>query len=102
MIFNNYVWENSNFKNAHRYLIDNIVSNLPDKNSIILDYGFGNGVIYNYIISTEVIEHVYNPIDYFSFFQKILLKNGSRKVLITTPYHVYFKNIIISLFGSNR
>ncbi len=149
MIFKNYVWDNSDFTNAHSYLIDNILSNLPDKNSLILDFGCGNGAIANYliskgynvygidpsengisianlknpgrfykfdiqkynlpielqnfnfdfIISTEVIEHVYNPRDYIFFCKKILKKNGFGKVLITTPYHGYFKNLIISLFG---
>ena len=49
------------------------------------------------VISTEVIEHLYNPKKYLRFCKSILQINGGGKVIITTPYHGYFKNVILAL-----
>lgn len=51
------------------------------------------------IISTEVIEHLYDPGQFIEFSKKILLKNGGGELILTTPYHGYFKNLIISILG---
>ncbi len=51
------------------------------------------------IISTEVIEHLYSPRQYLAFCKKILLKSGGGKLVISTPYHGYFKNVILALSG---
>ncbi len=55
---------------------------------------------FNTIISTEVIEHLYAPRDYVEFCKKILLRSGGGELILTTPYHGYLKNIVISLAGN--
>lgn len=49
------------------------------------------------IISTEVIEHLYNPKKYIQFCKSILLNCGGGKLIITTPYHGYLKNLLMAL-----
>ena len=49
------------------------------------------------IISTEVIEHLYNPRQYVTFCRNILEKNGGGELIISTPYHGYLKNLAIAL-----
>ncbi|MFN3405709.1 MAG: class I SAM-dependent methyltransferase [Cytophagaceae bacterium] len=52
------------------------------------------------IISTEVIEHLYDPIGYIMFCKSILEKNKKGEIIISTPYHGYFKNLAITFTGS--
>jgi 2-polyprenyl-3-methyl-5-hydroxy-6-metoxy-1,4-benzoquinol methylase len=47
------------------------------------------------IISTEVIEHLYNPESFIAFCRQALSGNG--EIIISTPYHGYLKNLMISL-----
>ncbi|HEY8784048.1 MAG TPA: class I SAM-dependent methyltransferase [Mucilaginibacter sp.] len=49
------------------------------------------------IISTEVIEHLYDPVGFLDFCKKAL--NGKGEIIITTPYHGYLKNLCLSLFN---
>jgi 2-polyprenyl-3-methyl-5-hydroxy-6-metoxy-1,4-benzoquinol methylase len=49
------------------------------------------------IISTEVVEHLYDPRNYIKFCKEILLKNGGGEILLTTPYHGYLKNLVLAL-----
>src|ERR1700761_8207063 len=49
------------------------------------------------IISTEVIEHLYNPEAFISFCRQQLKQGG--ELIITTPYHGYLKNMMLSLFN---
>lgn len=51
------------------------------------------------IISTEVIEHLYNPVEFLNFCHKILKKNPQGTLLISTPYNGYVKNIALSVAG---
>jgi 2-polyprenyl-3-methyl-5-hydroxy-6-metoxy-1,4-benzoquinol methylase len=51
------------------------------------------------IISTEVIEHLYQPKEYLDFCKKILSQNGGGELILTTPYHGYLKNVVLSLSG---
>lgn len=51
------------------------------------------------IISTEVIEHLYDPRGFITFIKKILLNNGGGELILSTPYHGYLKNLIIALIG---
>ena len=51
------------------------------------------------IISTEVIEHIYNPKKYIQFCKSILMKAGGGKLIITTPYHGYLKNLFLAFAG---
>jgi 2-polyprenyl-3-methyl-5-hydroxy-6-metoxy-1,4-benzoquinol methylase len=49
------------------------------------------------IISTEVIEHLYDPAGFVAFCRKLLPKGG--ELLVSTPYHGYFKNLMLALFN---
>src|SRR5690606_10377856 len=51
------------------------------------------------LISTEVIEHLYDPKGFIRFCKNILMQNGGGEIIITTPYHGYFKNLLIALAG---
>ncbi len=48
------------------------------------------------IISTEVIEHLYNPEAFINFCKNQLKPGG--ELIITTPYHGYLKNLTLSIF----
>ncbi|MBK0379395.1 class I SAM-dependent methyltransferase [Mucilaginibacter segetis] len=50
------------------------------------------------IISTEVIEHLYNPFAFIDFCKSILDETNG-ELIISTPYHGYFKNLILSVFN---
>jgi 2-polyprenyl-6-hydroxyphenyl methylase/3-demethylubiquinone-9 3-methyltransferase len=52
---------------------------------------------FDYVTTIEVIEHQYDPFKFMECLEKILKKNGY--LLITTPFHGYFKNLIMSIFG---
>jgi 2-polyprenyl-3-methyl-5-hydroxy-6-metoxy-1,4-benzoquinol methylase len=47
------------------------------------------------IISTEVIEHLYDPAGFIDFCKQSLSKNG--EIILSTPYHGYLKNLVLSL-----
>jgi len=47
------------------------------------------------IISTEVIEHLYNPEAFINFCKNQLKPGG--ELIITTPYHGYLKNLTLSI-----
>ncbi len=82
---------------------------LHDKNKIILDIGCGNGAIANKlpdalqkmrfdtVISKQVIKHVYLPNQMINNVSEIL-KDGET-VIITTPYHGYLKNLVMTICG---
>ena len=52
---------------------------------------------YDVILSTEVVEHLYNPKAYLRNINDWLKQGGY--LIITTPYHGYFKNIVISFLN---
>lgn len=54
---------------------------------------------FDLILSSEVIEHLYSPRKYISFCKKILERGGEGKLVLTTPYHGYLKNIFLSVSG---
>jgi 2-polyprenyl-3-methyl-5-hydroxy-6-metoxy-1,4-benzoquinol methylase len=56
-----------------------------------------SGVQFNTLISTEVIEHLYNPRQYISFCKNILRDGG--QLILSTPYHGYWKNLLLALTG---
>jgi 2-polyprenyl-3-methyl-5-hydroxy-6-metoxy-1,4-benzoquinol methylase len=58
-----------------------------------------NGIVFDTILSTEVIEHLYSPRDYFDFCKKILQRSANGELILSTPYHGYFKNVVLSLTG---
>lgn len=49
------------------------------------------------VISTEVIEHLYNPQAFIAFCKNQLQPGG--ELIITTPYHGYLKNLALSVFN---
>ncbi|HEY0175169.1 MAG TPA: class I SAM-dependent methyltransferase, partial [Pedobacter sp.] len=50
------------------------------------------------IISTEVIEHLYDPEQFIRFCREQLNAQGG-ELIITTPYHGYLKNLLLSLLN---
>jgi len=54
-------------------------------------------IAFDTVISTEVIEHLYNPEAFLSFCKTQLTKGG--QLVISTPYHGYLKNLVISIFN---
>jgi 2-polyprenyl-3-methyl-5-hydroxy-6-metoxy-1,4-benzoquinol methylase len=53
--------------------------------------------VFDAVVSTEVIEHLFSPHLLPTFAAKILKENGL--LIITTPYHGYLKNLALSIFG---
>ena len=49
------------------------------------------------ITAIEVIEHVYSPDAFLKDIKKIM--NNKTNLIISTPFHGYFKNLLISIFG---
>lgn len=72
---------------------------LQDLTSDELPEQFCN-IKFDTIVSTEVIEHLYNPSQFIQFCKKILSKTGQGEIIISTPYHGYLKNLLISLLGN--
>ena len=64
-----------------------------------LDQMIEEGKKFKFITSFEVIEHQYLPDDFLNQINKILEDDG--KLLISTPYHGYIKNLLISLLGKH-
>lgn len=53
--------------------------------------------VFDAIVSTEVIEHLFSP-HLLPIYARGLLKQGGY-LIITTPYHGYLKNLALALFG---
>ena len=49
------------------------------------------------IISTEVIEHLYDPEGFIDFCKQVL--NAEGQLILSTPYHGYLKNLTLSIFN---
>lgn len=83
--------EIANKQNQGRFFVQDLSSeNLPLE---LQDIKFDT------IISTEVIEHLYNPRSYIEFCKNVLLQNGGGEIVISTPYHGYIKNLIMAVTG---
>ncbi|QJD80505.1 class I SAM-dependent methyltransferase [Spirosoma rhododendri] len=52
---------------------------------------------FDMVVSTEVVEHLYNPHQLFTYASAVLNEGGY--LLVTTPYHGYWKNLMITLLG---
>jgi 2-polyprenyl-3-methyl-5-hydroxy-6-metoxy-1,4-benzoquinol methylase len=50
------------------------------------------------VVSTEVIEHLYDPRGFFRNAYRLLKPGGI--LIVTTPYHGYLKNLMLALTGS--
>jgi 2-polyprenyl-3-methyl-5-hydroxy-6-metoxy-1,4-benzoquinol methylase len=59
---------------------------------------FLNGKSFDTIISTEVLEHLYDPRSFIVLCKEILAPQGG-EIIISTPYHGYLKNLMISILG---
>lgn len=55
------------------------------------------GQKFDAVVSTEVIEHLFSPHLLPTFARKILTPEGY--LVISTPYHGYFKNLLLSIFN---
>lgn len=49
------------------------------------------------VISTAVIEHLYDPRGFIAFARWILANGGD--FIVSTPYHGYLKNVALALSG---
>jgi 2-polyprenyl-3-methyl-5-hydroxy-6-metoxy-1,4-benzoquinol methylase len=58
-----------------------------------------DGIKFDTVISTEVIEHLYAPRTFIDFCKRILQKSGGGEFLLTTPYHGYLKNVFLAVSG---
>jgi len=77
--------------NPDRFFIQDLDDNrLPEE---IRDLPFDT------IISTEVIEHIYNPFTFMDLCKDVLSKNNGGEIIMSTPYHGYFKNLMLSVFN---
>ncbi len=52
---------------------------------------------FDLVVSTEVVEHLYAPHLLPAFAHRVLVPGG--RLLLTTPYHGYLKNLALSLAG---
>ena len=52
---------------------------------------------FDYVVSTEVVEHLYSPHELATFCFNALRPGG--KLAISTPYHGYAKNLALSIFN---
>ncbi len=76
-------------KNAGRFFIQDLsTGELPEEL---------RGIKFDTIISTEVIEHLYDPVGFADFCRKAL--NDKGEIIISTPYHGYLKNLTLSLLN---
>lgn len=55
------------------------------------------GQDFDAVVSTEVIEHIFYPRHLPRFASQVLRDGGH--LILTTPYHGYFKNLALALFG---
>jgi 2-polyprenyl-3-methyl-5-hydroxy-6-metoxy-1,4-benzoquinol methylase len=75
-----------NFSNCH--FVQGSIYSLPET---LLQNSF------DIIISVEVIEHLFYPRELLRNARKCLKPNG--RLILTTPYHGYLKNLLLSLSG---
>jgi len=52
---------------------------------------------YDFVVSAEVVEHLFKPTSLPYFAHEVLKDDGY--FLITTPYHGYIKNLVLSIFN---
>ncbi len=55
------------------------------------------GRAFQFVISTEVIEHLYEPRRLVAFARRMLAPEG--RLIISTPYHGYLKNLALAISG---
>jgi 2-polyprenyl-3-methyl-5-hydroxy-6-metoxy-1,4-benzoquinol methylase len=78
-------------KNKDRFFVQDLTKDeLPEELK---------NIKFDTIVSTEVIEHLYSPRNYFEFCKKILQNSGGGELIASTPYHGYLKNVALSVSG---
>lgn len=50
------------------------------------------------ILSIEVIEHLYSAKNFMKLCNQVLENSKTSELILSTPYHGYFKNLILSIF----
>jgi len=68
---------------------------VQDISTVALPIGLDH-IEFDLVISTEVIEHIYDPRSYMQLVKNILSKHGG-ELVISTPYHGYLKNLVMAL-----
>lgn len=69
----------------------------------VVDFSLGQlpnalaGKRFDVALSTEVIEHLYDPRALLNMARSVLLPGGT--LILTTPYHGYFKNLALAAAG---
>jgi 2-polyprenyl-3-methyl-5-hydroxy-6-metoxy-1,4-benzoquinol methylase len=53
--------------------------------------------LFDLVISSDVIEHLYRPADLIEAAASLIKPNG--RILIGTPYHGYLKNLVLGVTG---
>ena len=53
--------------------------------------------VFDVVVSTEVIEHLFSPHLLPNYAKGVLKQDGY--IIVTTPYHGYLKNLALALFG---
>ncbi|MCK5015841.1 MAG: class I SAM-dependent methyltransferase [Candidatus Peribacteraceae bacterium] len=80
--------------NKHYPSIDFYNYGVQDDPDALLDKTEG---LFDVVVSTEVIEHLYAPQLLPAYANRVLKKGG--KLIITTPYHGYLKNLSLSILN---
>ena len=57
-----------------------------------------SGKPFQSVISTEVIEHLYDPRGFLALAKRILQNTGG-ELIVSTPYHGYLKNLALAFSG---
>jgi len=77
-------------QNPDRFFIQDLsTGELPDEL---------RGIKFDTIISTEVIEHLYDPYKFIEFCSKVLAASNG-ELILSTPYHGYLKNLVLGIFN---
>ena len=79
-----------------RRTFPNINFFLADGQTLYADFLATVGPV-DVVLSTEVIEHIYDPRGFLRNCYDLLKPGGT--VILTTPYHGYLKNVAISVLG---
>jgi len=79
-----------------RQTYPNIHFFLADGQAAHADFIAKSGLV-DVVISTEVIEHIYDPREFLRSCFALLKPGGI--IVVTTPYHGYLKNLMLAVFG---